>query len=149
MKETKNTVDTYEDIIHLPHHVSAVHPQMTISDRAAQFSPFAALTGYGSAIRETERLTDRRTELDESEKEILNEMLLLLAGRLKEHPVITVTYFVPDERKDGGSYVTVSGNVRKLDEVDRAILLDGGRRVPVEDIVELGGDVFSESLFVD
>ena len=95
----------YDDIIHLPHHVSAKHPHMPASDRAAQFAPFAALTGLGAAITETGRLTDEKTELDENEMMALNETLNAFAARLDEHPVAMFTYFQPDEKKSGGAYV--------------------------------------------
>ena len=94
----------YEDIIGLLHHVSTVHPQMSIYDRAAQFSPFAALTGHEAAIRETARLTEEQAELNEDKKEELNEKLQELMAHAEEHPTVTVTYFKPDDRKEGGKY---------------------------------------------
>lgn len=137
MKKRADITDPYEDIIQLPHHVSETHPRMSISDRAAQFSPFAALTGYGAAIRETGRLTEKRIELDENSKEILDEKLLLVAGRIKDQPDIAITYFVPDGKKDGGAYVTVRGKAKKIDEYNRAVILTDGMRIPVADIIEI------------
>ena len=104
---------TYDDIINLPHHVSESHPPMSYHDRAAQFSPFAALSGFEGAVKETARLTEQKLELDEGEKMLLDEKLQLIRLMLPERPFITVTWFVPDERKKGGSYQTVSGRVRE------------------------------------
>ena len=104
-KEQKS--GAYDDIIDLPHHVSATRPQMSRLDRAAQFAPFAALTGYGAAIKETARLTDERTERSESELSELNERIHILTERIDEHPEVEIIYFKPDERKDAGAYLTV------------------------------------------
>lgn len=106
----------YQEIIDLPHHVSKTHPQMPMSDRAAQFSPFAALTGYNSAIRETGRLTEERIELDEEALMALNMRYQLLIDSLKECPEVRITYFKPDERKSGGAYLTITGVVKKVDD---------------------------------
>jgi len=106
---------TYDDIINLPHHVSVTRPHMTAVDRAAQFSPFAALTGYDAAIRETARLTDERVELDEYIKDALNKRLQIIAERMKEQPEITITYFQPDTKKSGGANITDTGTVKKID----------------------------------
>ncbi|MBR5869324.1 MAG: hypothetical protein IKZ21_07735, partial [Clostridia bacterium] len=105
--------DNYEDIIHLSHHVSQTRPPMSMEERAAQFSPFSALTGYEEAIRETGRLTDARWDPGEERLAVLNTQFQILTDRLEERPEITVTYFVPDERKTGGAYLTSRGNVRK------------------------------------
>lgn len=127
----------YEDIIHLPHHRSKKHAPMPLIDRAAQFSPFAALTGHDAAIKETARLTDRKIELDEYEIEVLDEKLRTIREHLNTNPEISVTYFQPDERKSGGQYVTVVGNVRKVDEYEQCLLLNDGTRIVIEDILEL------------
>ena len=132
----KNTTK-YDDIIHLPHHVSTKHPQMPIVDRAAQFSPFAALTGHDAAIKETARLTDQRIELDESQKKFLNEKLLLIAEEIEKHPVRSITYFVPDMKKEGGAYVRISGAVKKIDTDNRWILMEEGERIPIDEIIEI------------
>lgn len=129
--------NNYDDIIDMPHHMSASHPQMPLTDRAAQFSPFAALTGHDAAIRETARLTDAKKELDENELELLDEKLLLIQEKMSTHPRVTITYFLPDERKDGGRYVTVSGSVKKIDRVEGRVYLADGTLVPVEDILEI------------
>ena len=116
----------YDDIIHLPHPTSNKHPRMSIRDRAAMFSPFAALSGHGAAIAETARLTDRRMELDEDTRAELDQKQTVLLEHIGEQPEVTVTWFQPDERKDGGSYVTATGRLKKIDEAARTlILLDG------------------------
>lgn len=108
----------YEDILHLPHHKASNRPQMSLHDRAAQFSPFAALSGFDGVIAETGRLTGRRKALTEEEKERLNRKLALIADRLREgdHPLVTVTFFVPDALKDGGEYLEYAGRVRKIEK---------------------------------
>lgn len=127
----------YDDILYLPHPVSARHPQMPLADRAAQFSPFAALTGHEAAIRETARLTTERVELDESRKEILDERLQMIRENLSEKPEVTFTYFQPDERKSGGAYLTVTGRVKKMDGYERRILLEDGTVVPLEELIDI------------
>lgn len=122
----------YDDIIHLPHHVSARHPQMSPLNRAAQFSPFAALTGHGAAIQETARLTDAFIELDEDQKERLDEQLQKLRNILTRNPEAEAVYFQPDEKKDGGAYVTIRGIVKKIDEYRRTILFANGTIVPMD-----------------
>lgn len=124
----------YTDIIHLPHHTSATHPHMSRTDRAAQFSPFAALTGYHAAIEETERLTDVRAELSEDEKKALNEKLGLLQEKITHCPEAAITYFQPDHRKEGGAYVTVIGNVRRIDMYERMIIMKDGTKIPIDEI---------------
>ena len=127
----------YDDIIHLPHHVSKTHPQMSMEDRAAQFSPFAALTGYDAAIAETARLTDQRVELDEYERQALNEKLQSISEHLKEHPKVSIICFVPDARKDGGEYVTLTGKVKKIDDYEHRIVLMDGSRILMEDVIRI------------
>lgn len=128
---------TYDDIIHLPHHVSTTHPHMAAIDRAAQFSPFAALTGYDAAIKETARLTDKRVELDEAMKEALSNKLQMVADRLKERPEIAITYFQPDGKKNGGAYVTVINTVKKIDVYERIVVLTDGIVIPVDEIISI------------
>ena len=124
----------YDDIIHLPHHVSQNHPQMPLRDRAAQFAPFAALTGYEAAVGETARLTAERRELDAQEAAELNRRLTDLAARLKDRPDVTIEYFVPDERKAGGAYVTVTGRVRHISVPEKVLVMEDGTAIPLEDI---------------
>ena len=127
----------YEDIIGLPHHVSTVHPQMSIYDRAAQFSPFAALTGHEAAIQETARLTEEQAELNEDKKEELNEKLQELIAHAEEHPTVTVTYFKPDDRKEGGKYETVTRTFRKIRDYDKMFILEDGTGIACDMIYEL------------
>lgn len=133
---------SYDDIMNLPHHVSATRPHMSAIDRAAQFSPFAALTGYGDAIKETARLTGERVELDEYMKDVLSVRLQIIADQLKEHPEIAITYFQPDEKKNGGAYVTVIGSVKKIDEYERVVVMIDGTRVPIDEIASIDGEIF-------
>lgn len=142
MQNQMNDHHRYDDIIHLPHHVSAVHPPMDVADRAAQFSPFAALTGHDAAIHEAARLTDQKMELDENRKEILNEKINVLIGKLREHPAVTITRFVPDDKKDGGYYTSINGMIRKIDEYEGMIVLMDETRIPLDDVIEIEGDVF-------
>ena len=107
--------DNYDDIIDLPHHVSRTRPRMSNIDRASQFSPFAALVGYDAAVKETARRTDERVELEENQKTILNEKLQLVLDQVEPLPEIQITYFLPDKKKSGGSYVTASGQIKKVD----------------------------------
>ena len=129
--------EKYDDIINLPRPVSSKHPPMPMSDRAAQFSPFAALTGYDEAVMETGRLTDRKRELNDEEIAALNQKLQFLSEHLEEHPTITVTYFVPDAKKTGGSYATKTRRLKKIDTVDRWIQLDDGAKIPIDDITNI------------
>lgn len=131
----------YDDMLHLPHHVSPKRPQMSLADRAAQFSPFAALTGYEAAIRETERLTTERIELDESAKASLDEKLRVIVERLPEEPEVTITYFQPDVKKDGGAYLTITGAMQKLDTYESIVVMMDGTRIPIDDIVEIESDL--------
>lgn len=125
----------YDDIINLPHHVSAVHPHMPLADRAAQFSPFAALTGHGDAIKETERLTDERAQLDENRIEMLNVQLQFIKEHLNEELQVTFTYYVPDAKKEGGAYEKVSGVVKKIDEYEHKVVLKDGMTIRIEELV--------------
>ena len=127
----------YDDIIDLPHHVSTTRPQMSRLDRAAQFAPFAALTGYGAAIKETARLTDERSELGEYELMELNAGIHMLMERIDEHPQVEITYFKPDERKDGGAYLTVKSRAKRLNEYERFLLLEDGTEIPFDDIYKI------------
>ncbi|MBQ9624494.1 MAG: hypothetical protein IJR47_00145 [Clostridia bacterium] len=133
----------YDDIINLPHHISAARPQMPISDRAAQFSPFAALTGFEAAIKETGRLTDKRIELDENMLNILNIKMQCIVENLDKEPDITFTYFEPDKTKDGGEYLTITGKVKKIDDYARQIILQTGEKLNIDDVVNISGDIFA------
>mgnify|MGYP004480723379 FL=1 len=127
----------YDDIIALPHPEPRTHPRMSLHDRAAQFSPFAALTGHSAAIAETGRLTDSRITLDESEMARVDAALQRLRELLPQEPMASITYFVPDERKAGGSYQTVTGTARRIDTVNGVLLLADRREVPIADIFDI------------
>lgn len=133
----KNPKGKYEDIINLPHHVSKTHPQMPLYDRAAQFSPFAALTGYEDAIRETARLTDNWVQLSEDKKQELDEKLHQLISEKERTEPVTITFFQPDERKEGGSYRTVTGQIKKFDIYKRKLFFKDGTEIELEKIVEI------------
>ena len=143
MTGDRNNPRRYDDLLDLPHHVSVVHPHMSLYDRAAQFAPFKALTGYEDDVEETARLTDERMELDEERIAYLDARLQLLEEHLAEAPVVSFTFFVPDERKDGGSYETVSGIVKKIDTVRRVIVLRDGLRIAIDDVYGISGELFS------
>lgn len=127
----------YDDIIRLPHHVSQNHPQMPLRDRAAQFAPFAALTGYEAAVGETARLTAERRELDAQEAEELNRRLVAIIARLPDRPEVTIEYFVPDDRKAGGAYVTVTSRVRYVSVPERTLVMEDGTVILIDDIAAL------------
>ena len=135
-------IQRYDDIIHLPHLEPSTHPRMTMENRAAQFSPFAALTGYDEATREEARLTDEKKELSDDMIEMLDARLAVLEQHLKEHPSITVTYFHQDEKKSGGRYITVSGNLKNLDGVKHTLHMTDNTKIPIEDIRLIECDLF-------
>lgn len=127
----------YDDIIALLHPEPRTHPRMSLHDRAAQFSPFAALTGHSAAIAETGRLTDSRITLDESEMARVDDALQRLRELLPQAPAVSITYFVPDERKAGGSYQTITGTARRIDTVNGVVLLTDQRAIPIPDIFDV------------
>ena len=127
----------YDDVINRQHPTSKKHPRMSNMNRAAQFAPFAALTGYEESIEETARLTDRRIELSEYEIEELNAKLNFIQEHIKERPEVTITYFQPDERKEGGKYLTVTGRVRRIDEVNRVLVFEDEMVAWIDAIISL------------
>ena len=137
-----NNTDRYGDIINLPHPEPQTRPRMAMENRAAQFSPFAALTGYDDATREEARLVDIKLELSEDMIEMLDAKLAIIEQHIKEQPNISVTYFLPDAKKAGGRYVTVSGNVKKLDSVERVIVMTDGTKIPIGGVRHIDGDLF-------
>ena len=138
-------MDKYKDIINLPHKQSNKRPHMPLLDRAAQFAPFAALTGYDDAVKETARLTDERIEMSEENLNVLNMKYLILVDRLDEEHEVSFTYFVPDGAKSGGAYVTKQGIVKKVDDFERLITLCDGTRIPMDDILTIDGDIFGSA----
>ncbi len=132
----------YDDLLYLPHPTSKKHPRMSRLDRAAQFSPFAALTGYEWTIRETARLTHRRVELSDDQLAALDERLRLVLAWAEDPPVVSITWFQPDGRKKGGAYLVTQGRIRRVDEVKRVLVLADGGRIPIDDIAALESPIF-------
>lgn len=133
----------YDDLIYLPHPVSRKHPPMSAMDRAAQFSPFSALTGYEAVLREAGRLTDNRAELSEYSRDILDQKQQILLDAAPTHPEITVTYFIPDLRKQGGAYGTLKGNLKRIDLARRVIILLDGTEVSLDDVADIQCELFA------
>ena len=130
-------MDEYDDIINLPHHVSKNHRQMPMEMRAAQFAPFAALTGYDAVINETARLTDQQVELEDYDNERLNRKYAELIENISEHHVITVSYFKPDKCKGGGAYVSKTGHIKKVDTYEQLMIMEDGTSIPLAAIVDI------------
>ena len=137
-----NDAHRYDDIINLPHPTSVNHPRMSLYDRAAQFSPFAALTGHDAAIKETARLTEQKIEQSEDMISLLNEKLQMVADNLGTE--VTITYFVPDERKSGGAYVSHTGTVRRIDDYEHTLVMTDKMVIPIEQISEIESELFGE-----
>lgn len=134
----------YDDIINFPHPVSKKHPQMSMLNRAAQFAPFAALTGHGAAIEETARLTDSQIELDENGRAELDRKMEQLLSQVFRHPTVTITYFQPDARKAGGAYFSITATVKKWDEYEQTLIMTDGTELPVQMILDIRGEFFDE-----
>ena len=130
-------MNKYDDIINLPHHVSKTRKPMTMYNRAAQFAPFAALTGYDDAIKETSRLTDKKIEISDELKNELNQKIKFISDNIKLKPKVTITYFVSDNKKSGGVYKTISGNVRRIDEVEKCLLFTNKLIIYFDDIISI------------
>lgn len=138
--------DIYDDIIDLPHHVSKSRRHMSLHDRAAQFAPFAALSGYGADISEAARLTDKKAALDECELALLDCKLNILQSTDEEQADLTVTYFIPDDKKAGGEYVSKKGSITSIDEYERIIIMSDGTRISIDDILDIDGKIFEQYL---
>ena len=130
-------MNDYEEFINLPHHQSNTRPHMSLHDRAAQFAPFAALTGYDDAVKEARRLTDGKPELDENQLTELDQMLTELTKRISEPPEIIITYFEPDNKKDGGAYITFIGRLKKIDNYKRIFVFEDGREIQICNIINM------------
>ncbi|MCR5666827.1 MAG: hypothetical protein K6G01_08355 [Eubacterium sp.] len=137
-KEQSEVEQRYGDILTLSHPVSKKHPRMSREERAAQFSPFAALNGYDEAVEETGRLTDEKVVMDESVKEQINECLQYVMEHIKEQPKVWICYFTEDEKKDGGAYQTVNGTVKKMKVYERQIIMTDGTIIRMDDICAMG-----------
>lgn len=137
MSEYYRDAHKYDDIIGLPHHQSVGRPHMSLHDRAAQFAPFAALSGHEEAIEETARLTEEKILLDETAIQAVNEKLYELSQHLQENPAVSITYFKPDKQKKGGAYLTDIGTIKKIDEREKMVIMDSGVKIPMEHIVRI------------
>jgi hypothetical protein len=137
------TMGKYDDIINLPNPTPTCRPRMSALDRAAQFAPFAALTGYEAVVAEAARLTDDRLELSEDMKIILNDKMQMIVDNLDKEPFVTIRYFVPDKRKAGGAYVETSGIVKEIDEYERCIIMTDGIKIPIEQIRAIDGELLN------
>ena len=135
-------MNNYDDIIYLPHHVSSKRPQMSIENRSAQFAPFSALTGYDEEVKEKARLTDKRIDIDEGLKNILNNKLKFILENIKLNPEINFTYFVYDRKKLGGKYVDKTGVVKKIDMIEQYIILNDKTKIPISEIINITGKLF-------
>lgn len=136
-------MSNYDDIIHLPHPTSKVHPRMSRQDRAAQFSPFAALTGYEAVVKETGRLTDQRAELTEEEKAVLDARLRMVLEWEGTSPEVSITYFQPDARKSGGSYLTTQGYIKKVEKLKRVLVMEDGGEIPIDQIASIDSPILT------
>lgn len=132
-----NETHEYDDIINLPHHISKTHIPMSTEARAAQFAPFAALTGHDAAVKETERLTENKKFIDENFKSLLDETLLKIQAKIKSQPLVSITYFVPDNKKDGGKYNTITEHIKKIDTSEKKIVLIDKTKIKFQDILDI------------
>ena len=138
----KESIEKYQDIINMPHHVSRTHPQMSRYERAAQFAPFAALSGYEDIIKEEGRLTDNRIEINEEAKFVLDRKMQVLMNAISKKPFVSITYFVPDARKSGGEYVTTGDNIKKIDILKQLLVTQKDIIIPIREIVDMQGEIF-------
>lgn len=137
--------DNYDDIIDLPHYEPKNHPRMSAYNRAGQFAPFAALTGYDDEVLETARLTDSRIFIDENLSEKINSKLVIIENNIKSLPEVSITYFVPDNKKVGGRYVTITKKVKRINEVSQSIKFVDNTVISINDIVDIYGDIFDDN----
>lgn len=133
----------YDDIINLPHFEPKNHPRMSLEARSAQFAPFAALTGYEDAIKETTRLTDKKIEIDDGLKQILNNKLQYILENNDINPSILFTYFLPDKRKSGGKYIEKEGNIKKIDQINGFVILKDKSKIKIDDIINIRSEIFN------
>jgi len=132
----------YEDIINIPRHISKTHPQASMADRAARFSPFAAISGYEEMVKEAARVTQERIEITDATKELLNEKLNMIAEFLNEEHEITITYFEPDKKKSGGAYISTTGVVKRIDELKRIVVMKNNKKIKIDDVYALNSTLF-------
>lgn len=127
----------YDDIINMSHHISKKHPRMSLENRSAQFAPFAALTGYEDEVEETARITDKKIEITDEIKSTINMRLQIIQEKIKTNPKVTITYFISDNKKEGGSYKTVTSNVLKIDKYNKQIILKDNKEIFISDIINI------------
>lgn len=139
-------MNDYSDIINLSRPVSK-RPQMSLEQRSAQFAPFAALTGYEGQVKETARLTNKRIEINEELKEILNQKIRLIQEKIKEQPQIEITYFIPDSKKEGGKYKTVTNSVKKIDTYKNEIILIDGTTIAIDEIIDINSEIYQLMIY--
>jgi len=147
MKEENITNQSYNDIINLPHYVSRQREHMPMLSRAAQFSPFAAVVGYDGAIKETARRTDKKIELDEAEKTILDQKLRIVQEQLHRGKEITIVYFKKDALKEGGVYTTITGVVKKINRYEYVVAMQDGTKIPIKEITDITGEILQSFIF--
>lgn len=136
--------DNYDDIINMPRHISTNRPHMSLYARASQFSAFAALNGYDDAIAETTEFTESKIELSDNELDIINAKIQILSEQAEEMPEISVTYFVPNVKKNGGTYMSVTGNIKKIDEYKKQIIFTNNLKIPINDVSNISGAIFKQ-----
>ena len=133
----KISIDKYDDIINMPHHISKKHPRMSLENRSAQFAPFAALTGYEDEVEETARITDKKIEITDEIKSTINMRLQIIQEKINTKPKVTIKYFIPDNKKEGGSYKTVTSNVLKIDQYKKLVVLKDNTKIFISDIINI------------
>jgi len=139
--------NNYDDIIDLPHHVSSRHARMSRENRAAQFAPFAALTGYDASVREEARLTGAKLPLTDEQIDIMNAKMAFLTEKASEHPEISLTFFLADDRKEGGKYVTVTDRLNRIDTVEGVLILSKRNKIALDDILNVESEIFENDIF--
>ena len=137
INKLEDTKHKYGDIINLDYYVSKKHPQMSIMNRAAQFAPFAALTGYSDEISEASRIVDNKLELDDDSINDLNNKLLLINNNIKDKPKVSIIYFVPDKKKKGGKYIKIINNIRKIDLINDKIIFINKNKINISNIIKI------------
>lgn len=139
-------MENYNDIIHLSRPKSK-HPQMSLHQRSAQFAPFAALTGYEGQVKETARLTDKRIEIDEELKQILDMKIQVIKEKISSKPELEITYFIPDDKKDGGRYETIFDNISKIDNYNEKLIMQNGLKIDIKEIIDINSEIFKTIRF--
>ncbi len=139
-----NDSSKYDDIISLPHHKSKTHRHMSLSERAAQFAPFAALTGFEETLDEVNRITETKKELSDDEKEIINQKLLMILDNLPERIDVEITYFEKDKNKSGGHYLTLKSSIKRIDEINHQLIMSNNKKISIDNILDIKSPLFKE-----